>query len=69
MTLPELINLSETRSFFTPSQVSEVLCCDPYSINVQAKKDIRSLGFPASMVGNRVKIPAVPFLRFMGVNV
>ena len=69
MTLEELKVLSKTRDFFTPQQVSDVLGCDPYSINVQAKSNIHSLGFPASLIGNRVKIPAVPFLRFMGVKV
>lgn len=54
--------------FLTPSQVASVLRCTPYSINLMASDDqMRSrLGFPVFVLGTRVKIPRIPFLRAMG---
>ena len=49
----------------TPAQVSSVLKADPQAIRVLAKQDPKRLGFPVICVGNRVKIPRVPFIRFM----
>lgn len=49
----------------TPVQVGSVLKADPQAIRVLAKQDPKRLGFPVICVGNRVKIPRVPFLRFM----
>ena len=36
----------------------------PYLLNVKAKSG--SLPFPAFFVGNRLKIPRIPFLRYLG---
>lgn len=69
LTISDLQALSSRKAFFSPAQVSGVLGCNPYSINVQAKNDPSRLGFPVVIVGSRVRIPAVPFLRFMGVDV
>ncbi len=54
------------KEFFTPGDVSRVLGCDPQSIRLQARQCPERLGFPVSVIGNRVKIPAKPFLAFMG---
>lgn len=57
------------RDFLIPREVAEVLGVNPYNINVQAKQDreegVNSLGFPVIIVGTRVKIPKMPFIRFM----
>lgn len=70
MTLKEIE--ASDKDTLAPSDISTVLGCHPYSINVQAKQDVlqgvNSLGFPITIVGNRVRIPRIPFLEFMGVK-
>lgn len=41
--------------------------CDPDTIRGQARTHPELLGFPVSCQGKMVKIPKLPFLRFMGV--
>ena len=67
-TLPELAQRAD-KEFFTPQEVSFVLGTDPQTIRVCARQRPDLLGFPVILVGNRVKIPRIPFLRCMGVNV
>nr|DAH72626.1 MAG TPA: excisionase [Caudoviricetes sp.] len=49
----------------TPAQVGAVLKADPQAIRVTAKQRPELLGFPVFCVGNRVKIPREPFLRYL----
>lgn len=49
----------------TPAQVGAVLMADPQTIRVTAKQRPELLGFPVFCVGNRVKIPREPFLRYL----
>ena len=55
-------------SMLTPAQAAGVLGCAPYNINVASmtQEGREYLGFPVLRVGNRVKIPRIPFLRHMG---
>lgn len=53
----------------TAADVAGVLGCKPYSIIVQAKTAPAALGFPVAVIGSRVKIPRIPFLKFLGVTV
>lgn len=48
-----------------PSQVAAVLGCGQYSINVQARDNPASFGFPVIKIGSRVRIPREGFIRFM----
>lgn len=63
MTLQE-IQLSD-KAMLIPADVCEVLGCKPYSINVQAQEDPGKLGFPVAVIGTRVRIPRVAFLRWL----
>lgn len=63
MTLEEI--KSSTKTMLTPSDVSKVLGCAPYSINQQVRSNPASLGFPVMCSGNRVKIPRLAFIAFM----
>ena len=63
MTLDEM--RTSTKDFLTPSDVAPVIGCDPYSINVQAKTDIHALGFPAALIGTRVRIPREGFIHWV----
>lgn len=63
MTLDEIRGTK--KEMLTPADVADVLGCDPYRINVQAKQDAKKLGFPVSMMGTRVRIPRLAFLHWM----
>ena len=63
MTLDEM--KSCPREFLIPREVAPLLGCDPYSINVAAKQCPERLGFNVSVIGTRVKIPRVAFIRWM----
>jgi len=52
------------KDMLTPSDVAPVLGCHPFAINTQAKADPAKLGFPVSLVGTRLKIPRIAFLRW-----
>lgn len=53
------------KDFLVPTDVAEVIGCKPYSINLQAKEDPARLGFPVCVLGTRVKIPRMAFLRWI----
>lgn len=52
-----------------PADIADILGCSKYNINVQVKQDkqngINSFPFPTILIGTRVKIPRVAFLRAM----
>ena len=54
------------KTFFTPADISGVLGSDPQTIRTQAHQRPELLGFPVLIIGNRVKIPSIPFLAFIG---
>lgn len=49
-----------------PVEVSGVMACDPYTLNLMAKQRPELLPFPWFFIGNRMRIPRIPWLRFMG---
>ena len=55
--------------FLTPADISGVLGSDPQTIRVTARQRPELLGFEFTFVGSRMKIPRIPFLRFLGINV
>lgn len=64
MTVEEL---KATDSMFVyPQDIAPLLGCDPHKIRVTAKTNPRMLGFPVTIVGRRVKIWRIPFLRYIG---
>lgn len=63
MTLDEI--RTTTKEMLTPEDVADVLGCQAYTINVQAKQDASKLGFPVMMTGTRVRIPRMAFLHWM----
>ena len=52
------------KEILTPTDVAPLLRCDPNVIRYQAKRDIRQLGFPASKIGSRIKIPKEAFIKW-----
>ena len=63
MTLTEIEASSE--EFLTPADVKEILGCDQYAINLQAREDPAKLGFPVNIMGTRVRIPRRAFLHWL----
>lgn len=50
----------------TPAVVAEVIGCDPQYIRDAAVQCPERLSFPVIRLGNRTKIPRLPFLKAMG---
>lgn len=63
MTVQEIRALD--REMLKPADVAEVLGCEAYAINLQAKADAAKLGFPVCVTGTRVKIPRRAFLNWL----
>lgn len=63
MTLIEIKGLD--KPFLTPKEVAGVLGSDPQTIRVTARTAPERVGFPFTFTGNRMKIPRIPFLKFM----
>lgn len=67
MTLNEI--KTSDKVMLTPADVAEALGVDAQGIRVMAREQPERLGFPVTVVGrggHGVRIPRVPFLRFMG---
>lgn len=54
-----------TIDFLTPQHVATVLCCDPNKVRMQARLNPSALGFPVTVMGSRVRIPRLPFIRYI----
>lgn len=63
MTLEEL-KRSE-KIIITPAEAAPVLGCDPHWIRITARERPQALGFPVICMGSRVKIPRLPFIKFL----
>lgn len=64
MTLEEI--LASKKQFLTPSDIAPVLRCDAQCIRRQAQQDPTKLGFPIVIMGSRIRIPRIPFLKYWG---
>ncbi len=53
------------KEFLVPTEVAPLIGCSPYSINLIAKRNPESLGFPVIMIGSYCKIPRRAFIKFM----
>jgi hypothetical protein len=63
MTLDEIRN--STKEVLTPADIADVLNADPQDIRVQAKRNPERLGFNVAMIGSRVKVPRLAFIRWV----
>lgn len=64
MTLDEI--KSSSKLFLSPTDVAPVLGSDAQTVRCTAVQRPELLGFPFTFSGNRMKIPRVPFLRWLG---
>lgn len=65
-TLEQLIN--SDKAAFSPGDVAGVLGCDPHTLSLTARQKPERIRFPFYFSGNRMKIPKVTFLRFLGIE-
>ena len=63
MTLDDLKRLD--REYLTQAQVADVLGCDAQDVRVAARKCPERLGFNVAVIGTRVKVPRLAFIRWM----
>lgn len=66
MNIYDLTNSREV--FVLVNDIADILRCDPQNIRNQARTNPDALGFPVTVVGSAIKIPRIPFLRFIGVE-
>ncbi len=66
MTIEDIKKMS--KEILTPNDVAPILECDPNVIRYQAAQDIKQLGFSASKIGTRVKIPRQAFIKWFEGN-
>lgn len=53
------------RDYLKVAEVCELLHTRPDCFRGQAHKYPEKLGFPVIVIGSRVKIPKIPFLKYM----
>jgi len=58
--------LSMDKDYLTPAQVCAVVGGDPQWVRYTAREAPHELGYPVTVIRNRVKIPRIPFCKFMG---
>lgn len=63
MTLGELKQSS--KAFLTPSDIAPILGSDQHTIRVSARTHPETVRFPFTIIGNRMKIPRLGFLRWL----
>ena len=63
MTLEDLKH--STKNIITPAEAAQIINCNPHYIRVQARTYPERLGFPVIVLGNRTKIPRLPFIKFV----
>lgn len=56
---------SLSRAYLLPEEAAALLGCTPQSVRTAARQRPELLGFPVNIMGNRVRIPRVPFLTFL----
>ena len=66
-TLQELIE--SDKECFCPEDICGGLGVGPHNIRIAAKQRPELLGFTFFFIGTRMKIPKIPFLRKMGVDI
>ena len=58
--------MASTDVYISVSDAARILHCDPQCIRVQARTNPEMLGYPVIIIGRRVRIPRIPFLRYLG---
>ena len=67
MTIAEI--QASDKVFLTPGDIGPVLGSTPHTIRVIARQRPDLIGYEFTFTGNRMKIPRIPFLRFIGASI
>lgn len=59
--------LDNPKPYLVPADIAKVLCISGDTIRAQAKAGM--LDFPTLISGTRVRIPTIPFLRWLGYEI
>ena len=63
MTLEDIKQMD--KGTITAAVAAPIIGCDPQYIRLMARLDASKLGFPVIVYRSRVKIPRIPFIKFM----
>lgn len=63
MTLQDVKNMDCT--MISADTAAKVIGCDPHYIRVAARQCPQTLGFPVMVYRSRVRIPRLPFVKFL----
>lgn len=63
MTLLELEKLE--KDIISPEVAASVIGCNAHVLRLQARNRPEALGFPVICLGSRVKIPRLPFIKYL----
>ena len=61
--------IDSTKDFLVPADIAPILGVDPHYIRIAARQKPELLKFEFFVSGNRTKIPRIPFLRYIGINI
>lgn len=61
--------IDSNKEILTPAEIAPILGVDPHYIRIAARQRPELLKFEFFISGNRTKIPRIPFLRYIGINV
>ena len=61
--------IDSDKEVLTPAEIAPILGVDPHYIRVAARQRPELLKFEFFISGNRTKIPRIPFLRYIGIDV
>lgn len=61
--------VDSNKCFLTPAEIAPILGMDPQTIRDTARQRPELLKFEFILSGSRTKIPRIPFLRYIGINV
>lgn len=53
-------------AFITPQVAARYIHCDPHWLRLMARQRPEKLGFSVCCIGSRVRIPRIPFIKFLG---
>ena len=59
--------VNSEKAFLTPADIAPILDADPHAIRIAARQRPELLKFEFILIGNRTKIPRIPFLRYLGI--
>ena len=63
MTVDDLKKMDS--AMIVPAVAAAVIGCDPNNLRLVARRHPEWLGFPTVIIGNRVKIPRLPLIKFL----